>query len=74
MVFYDKRDSRGRFETLQGKDLIDFITKNDLLEASVLIWNNDIEFGTEPHIIEVDKAGNIVLIQQRDQSERSEFY
>lgn len=48
---------------LKGKDLIDFIIKNDLLEANILVWNNNIEFGTEPKRVEVDEDGNITLIE-----------
>ena len=48
---------------VKGKDLVDFINKNNLLEASILVWNNHIEFGTEPRRIEVDEDGNIMLIE-----------
>ena len=50
-------------KTLKGKDLVDFIIKNNLLEAYVLIWNNHIELGTEPNRIEIDEDGNITLIE-----------
>ena len=48
---------------MKGKDLVNFIIQNDLLESHILIWNNHIEFGTEPNRIEVDEDGNITLIE-----------
>jgi hypothetical protein len=48
---------------MKGKDLVDFIVENDLLEVGVVVWNNRIEFGTEPNRIEVDEDGYITLIE-----------
>ena len=48
---------------LKGKDLVDFIIKNNMLEESIIVWNNRIEFGTEPKRIEADEDGNIMLIE-----------
>jgi len=54
---------RGGIYIMKGKDLVDFIVENDLLEVGVVVWNNRIEFGTEPNRIEVDEDGYITLIE-----------